>query len=98
MKTAKKPENDAEKAPGGASSNSLSAMAKANGVYLIGGSIPESDNGKIYNTCLAFGPDGAVIGKHRKTHLFDIDLSSTGTIFSFIHSIHSLLCTCYLLL
>jgi omega-amidase len=70
----------AEQAPGGESSCSLSSMAKANGVYLIGGSIPESDGGKIYNTCLAFGPDGAVIGKHRKTHLFDIDLSSTGGI------------------
>lgn len=28
----------------------------------------------MYNTCLAFGPDGAIIAKHRKVHLFDIDI------------------------
>ena len=44
---------------------------------IIGGSIPEIHEDKIYNTCLVIdGSDGrgVVIGKHRKIHLFDIDV------------------------
>ncbi|KAF6120636.1 nitrilase family member 2 [Phyllostomus discolor] len=40
----------------------------------IKGSIPEEDSGKLYNTCTVFGPDGALLVKHRKLHLFDIDV------------------------
>ena len=52
----------------------LSRMAKASGAYLVGGSMPEYDNGKIYNTCFVFDPEGRLIAKHRKAHLFDIDV------------------------
>uniref|UniRef100_A0A3Q4HQF0 omega-amidase n=1 Tax=Neolamprologus brichardi TaxID=32507 RepID=A0A3Q4HQF0_NEOBR len=38
------------------------------------GSIPEEDGGKLYNTCTVFGSDGEMILKHRKIHLFDIDV------------------------
>lgn len=64
----------AEAAPGGAVSNMLSEAAKTHKIYLIGGSIPEKDGDKIYNTCLIYGPDGSLLGKHRKIHLFDIDV------------------------
>uniref|UniRef100_A0AC11APJ0 Nitrilase family member 2 n=1 Tax=Ovis aries TaxID=9940 RepID=A0AC11APJ0_SHEEP len=37
-------------------------------------SIPEKDAGKLYNTCAVFGPDGTLLVKHRKLHLFDIDV------------------------
>jgi omega-amidase len=52
----------------------LSKAASENGVFLIGGSIPEIDDGKIYNTCIAFNPEGEIVAKHRKIHLFDIDI------------------------
>ena len=52
----------------------MSAAARENGVYLVGGSIPEKENGKIYNTCFVFGRDGRQLGRHRKMHLFDIDV------------------------
>ncbi len=42
------------------------------GIILIGGSIPEKDGGKIYNTTFAF-EDGKEIGKYRKMNLFDVD-------------------------
>jgi hypothetical protein len=32
---------------------------------LIGGSVPERAGGKLYNTCCVFGPDGALLGRHR---------------------------------
>lgn len=44
-------------------------------MYIIGGSIPEvQNNSEIYNTCLCISPSGKLIGKHRKVHLFDIDV------------------------
>ena len=52
----------------------LKEMARSNSVYLVGGSIPELDSGKIYNTCLILNPLGEIIGKHRKVHLFDINV------------------------
>ncbi|XP_056415269.1 omega-amidase NIT2 [Hyla sarda] len=63
----------AEKIPG-QSTQILSEVAKECGIYLIGGSIPEEDSGKLYNTCTVFGPDGTLLIKHRKIHLFDIDV------------------------
>ena len=56
------------------STHMLSAAAAAHGVYLVGGSIPEVAEGRVYNTCVAFGPDGALLARHRKMHLFDIDI------------------------
>lgn len=54
----------------------LRAMAADAGVYLVGGSIPEREepSGKLYNTSLVFGPAGELLGRHRKIHLFDIDI------------------------
>jgi omega-amidase len=51
-------------------------MAKEANAYLIGGSIPELDTEtkKYYNTSLIFSPSGVLVGTHRKTHLFDIDI------------------------
>ncbi|XP_060090573.1 omega-amidase NIT2 [Heteronotia binoei] len=63
----------AEKIPG-ESTQKLSEVAKECNIYLIGGSIPEEDAGKLYNTCTVFGPDGAMLAKHRKIHLFDINV------------------------
>ncbi|KAL1438852.1 hypothetical protein MTO96_047772 [Rhipicephalus appendiculatus] len=63
----------AESIPG-ETSEMLSRAARENGVYLIGGSMAETENGKLYNTCLVYGPDGEMLAKHRKVHLFDIDI------------------------
>lgn len=63
----------AERIPG-ESTQLLSEAAKENKVYLVGGSIPEEEDGKLYNTCTVFGPDGQLLVKHRKIHLFDIDV------------------------
>lgn len=62
-----------EQAP---SFHALSALAAEAKSYLVGGSIPEYEptTQKYYNTSLVFSPTGALIGKHRKTHLFDIDI------------------------
>lgn len=59
---------------GGPSTALMSGLAGIHGIYLIGGSIPESADGRIYNTSYVFGPSGEMIAKHRKAHLFDVDI------------------------
>ena len=54
----------------------LSGYAKQYGIYLIGGSMPEKD---VYNTSYIFDREGKQIGKHRKVHLFDIDIKGGQT-------------------
>ena len=52
----------------------MSSLAKELGIYLIGGSIPELENDNVYNTAFVFDQNGNMIGRHRKVHLFDIDV------------------------
>ena len=60
---------------GGESWQALSNLAKKYGVYLSAGSMPESDEkGHIYNTAYVFDRTGVQIAKHRKMHLFDINV------------------------
>lgn len=56
----------------GVTVNMLQQAAKESKIVLIGGSIPELHQGRLFNTCFVFGPDGTLLGKHRKLHLFDI--------------------------
>lgn len=44
------------------------------GIYIVAGSVPEKSNHKIYNTSFVFDPKGQRIARHRKIHLFDIDV------------------------
>lgn len=65
---------------GGPSWQQLSALAKKYGIYLSAGSMPESESGdisrpRVYNTAYVFDREGRQIGKHRKAHLFDINVS-----------------------
>lgn len=52
----------------------LSELAAKNEIYLVGGSIPEISENRVYNTSYSFNRRGELIGKHRKVHLFDIDV------------------------
>lgn len=52
----------------------MSDAARENGVTLVAGSIPEADVGRIYNTSFVFAADGTMIARHRKVHLFDINI------------------------
>ncbi|MDO9591886.1 MAG: carbon-nitrogen hydrolase family protein [Erysipelotrichaceae bacterium] len=62
-------------AEGGASHAYLSEAARDNSVYLVAGSIPERDaQGRIFNTSFVFDRAGRQIGRHRKMHLFDIEV------------------------
>ncbi|KAM7361497.1 omega-amidase NIT2-A-like [Cochliomyia hominivorax] len=65
----------AEKVPEGPTCQALSKLAKLLGIYIIGGSLIERDeSNKLYNTCTVWSPEGKLIGKHRKIHLFHIEI------------------------
>ncbi|CAG0895936.1 unnamed protein product [Darwinula stevensoni] len=58
----------AESIPG-ETTKMLSEAAQQHGVYIIGGSIPERDGEKLFNTCTVFNDKGHPVAKHRKVSL-----------------------------
>lgn len=59
---------------GGATYQAMAHWAKTLDMVLIGGSIPEKDGDRTYSTAYAFDRTGELLTKHRKWHLFDIDI------------------------
>lgn len=59
---------------GGPAYQMLSRTARELRLWLVGGSLPELDGDKIYNTAYVFDPTGTCVARHRKMHLFDIDV------------------------
>jgi len=55
----------------------LREISRARRVTVIAGGLPErsSDPERPYNTCAAFSPDGRLLARYRKIHLFDVDLA-----------------------
>ena len=64
----------AECVPNGETFVHLKELAIKHKIYLVGGSIPEKEDEQFFNTSLVFDPKGNMIAKHRKVHLFDIDI------------------------
>lgn len=54
----------------------LSQFAAKSKIYLVAGSVPERSENQIFNTCYIFDRCGKQIGKHRKMHLFDIQVQN----------------------
>ncbi|CAN1217244.1 Omega-amidase, chloroplastic [Linum perenne] len=52
----------------------LSEVARRLNITIVGGSIPERSGDRLYNTCCVFETHGKLLAKHRKIHLFDIDI------------------------
>jgi omega-amidase len=54
----------------------LSNLAKKHKINLIGGSLPIKDpeSNKFFNTTYCFNREGEIKARHRKVHLFDIDI------------------------
>lgn len=59
---------------GGYAYSKMSEVAKESGIYVVAGTIPELENDLVYNTAYVFDRTGKEIARHRKMHLFDIDV------------------------
>ena len=53
----------------------MAAAARENSIFLVAGSMPElGSEGRVYNTSYVFDREGKQIARHRKVHLFDINV------------------------
>lgn len=60
---------------GGPAYTACARVARDLGVWLSAGSLPErAGDGRLYNTAYVFDRQGRRVAKHRKVHLFDIDV------------------------
>lgn len=59
---------------GGPVQRTLSALAAELGMYIVAGSLPELEEDRVYNTSYVYDRHGVQLAKHRKAHLFDIDV------------------------
>ncbi len=50
--------------------SSFASLAKELSVNIVGGSVANIKNGKIYNTAYIFNRDGETVGEYDKAHLF----------------------------
>jgi predicted amidohydrolase len=63
----------AEPVPG-PTTERLAAIARARGMWVLGGSVIESAGDHRYATSVLFDRDGELVATYRKIHLFDVDL------------------------
>ncbi len=63
--------------PAGPIVETLRLAARDARVWLVAGGMPERspDPDRPYNTSLLFEPDGRLVSRYRKVHLFDVDLA-----------------------
>jgi len=60
----------------GPSTNRLGKLAQQLEIYLLGGSILEHNGGaKAFNTSVLLDPQGEIVARYRKVHLFDVDIA-----------------------
>ena len=54
----------------------MSALARELEITLLLGSLPEAipDAPRVYNTSVLLGPDGRLLARYRKMHLFDVEI------------------------
>ena len=52
----------------------LSRWARELGIYLVGGSVMEVEGSRKYNSSFVFDRQGVLLARHRKVHLFDVDI------------------------
>jgi predicted amidohydrolase len=55
----------------------LADAARRVGICIVAGGMPERspDAERPHNACVVLGPDGAVVARYRKVHLFDVDVA-----------------------
>lgn len=54
----------------------IGTIARELELYVVAGSFCERDGARYHNSSFVLGPDGDVLGVHRKIHLFDVALES----------------------
>ena len=50
-------------------------LAQELGVWIVGGTVAERDGDAVFDTTPLIAPDGEIVSRYRKIHLFDVDLA-----------------------
>lgn len=63
----------------------LCELAAKHGVFVIGGGMPELEGDaqgakRAYNTAVVVSPEGRLVARYRKIHLFDVDIPGRATL------------------
>jgi len=71
--------------PPGPIRGALGELATKHGVWIVGGGMPEraepaAGRPRAYNTAVVVAPDGGVVARYRKIHLFDVDIPGGATL------------------
>ncbi|NND59215.1 MAG: carbon-nitrogen hydrolase family protein [Gammaproteobacteria bacterium] len=58
----------------------LQQQARHNGLWLIGGTVPvtSAEHDRVYSAMLVYAPDGRLVARYDKIHLFDVDVPAGG--------------------
>lgn len=64
----------AEPLPGGRVAERIASIARARAMWILGGSLHEREDGRVFNTAPLFDRSGELVARYRKIHLFDVDL------------------------
>lgn len=67
---------------GGPAQQALSALSRELGIWIVGGTIPEREGKRLYNTCYVYDDQGRQAARHRKIHLFDVNVEGDSTSWS----------------
>ncbi len=63
----------AEPVPGPATDR-VARIARELGIWVLGGTVLELDDDRVYDTSLLFDRTGEIVASYRKIHLYDVDL------------------------
>ena len=57
----------------------LKEQAIKNNIWLVGGTIPilSAESGKVYSSCLLYNPQGEMVSRYDKIHLFDVTIEAS---------------------
>ena len=60
----------------------LAELATKHGVTIVGGGMPEKEPGgdRAFNTAVVVSPEGKLVARYRKIHLFDVDIPGRATL------------------
>jgi predicted amidohydrolase len=64
----------------GPTTDRLAEAARRHGMWVLAGSLLESDGSRVYNTSLLFDRAGEQVARYRKIHLFDVELPGASPI------------------
>ena len=54
----------------------LASWAREYGLWLVGGTFPLQEKGKLYNACPVYSPAGELAALHKKIHLFHVKMDT----------------------